>query len=90
MQTKLLIASLAALGDIARAESDAVREVARADTLSFIAELAHCHVTVENLVFNFAQKTVGGAVLLENYLEFDLENTENCPGMVVEAWIETP
>jgi hypothetical protein len=55
MQTKLLIATLAAMSDLSSAatakQSHATELVNQSDIQGLIANIAHCHVTVMNQEF---------------------------------------
>lgn len=60
MQTKLLIASLAALTDLGRAadnltsDDGVTREVRREDTLDFIRHMVNCDVQIDMIDFTYA------------------------------------
>jgi hypothetical protein len=58
MQTKLLIASLAALTDLGRAaeqlDNGVTREVHREATLDFIRHMVNCDVQIDMVDFTFA------------------------------------
>jgi len=85
MQTKLLIASLAALSHAADFESGVERQAKRDEILSFIKDIIDCDVDIGQIEYSYATRS---GDLLDHYVEFTLKGFEKCPGLRVEAWVE--
>lgn len=90
MQSKLVIATLAAMSDITSAisttASDSAQESANA-AATLIGYYDSCNITVENLEMTF--KTLEG--VQKTVLAFEFAGRdESCPELTSEIWLEVP
>ena len=87
MQTKLVIASLAAITDYGLATSQETTQTNSFDSASALISMYDaCKVEITQLSMNY--RDFDGTQYTD--FRFNLVNHEDCPDMLVTVWMETP